>query len=699
MRRVFEILRTTALRPMMWLMGLFLLVCAFGLWELHSASLIEKGTKDERLKLSDGGPVIVRGRVIQTLDDLRKATEAANGRPVQIHLQELISDEEGKLASPARGAVRHIGDDDINRVATALADLKFPVNVEAIDAGYWGSHPSFLKMIGRQISLKRLGFLTAMDSEPLDLSQLIGLEQLETLDLGLVARTTSFASLVELPRLESLVLRTHQLLTPENLAHAARIRSLRTIYLPNIAKSPVALDGLSELRASKSLECVYVPVDWSDTTTLAAVQKQIPEINVRASGYAGSRLLAVAAVLGLIVIFGAFGSQVMAQFSLPNSYLTPGFRAWHQFVSWTLIALATLGFASVLIAFGVYWLPAFGVTTLGMTGWLFLCFVEPARIPERRLPPNLRFLVGCLFLTAVVSSLIAMWRNPASVDRLLLTGKQVPCAMLFASVGLVFVRVRTLNQLCRNSYESVVRPALSIQESQQIAMQMNDLTEKSLSAKLRNPFESRTRFWAGFGFLGLAAAVIATFAPSILPDGRATGYANQLCFTAAAVAVLVVAWRWWSLMPYLADMMTRPPSRSEQIRRFFRQLAGELASAIPPSMGLAISGAVAAGAGSFDTRFAGSLALFALAVLVGIYAVIVWLLVIRNVWLAALFSVAVYFVGAMSFVVLLLGFDAPVGFPPPGRIVLAALLVLGAGTIATIFARRYYERRLEWARL
>ena len=632
-------------------------------------------------------------RPIRYQIELEDARRIEPDRPVAVDYGHIAFDLlDDVLTYPDDGSPRRTELEHHIQVEKQLREITFPPNTEAIRTGGWALRQSTIDHIATFEALKHLSFLVQFDVEPLDLSPLTRLKEVESIDLGMISHVESLAPLQQLPELRTLSIGTHWLVTAERMREIAEIRTLQTIDVPDISRNPNALAAIELLGRSGSLARVNIAIPLDERETLERIQERLPGIAVHSSKYFRSRpgaflfALWTALALGSIVLH----VHVSGQFALPHAELAPSYRFTHQLATWAIMGGLTVLLSGFLCAYGADPWTAFATISCALVGGVWSSLTAQ---PAKTIPSILKRFTGRLVGVSVVGVLAAVWYYPMLVEEYLFR-----CPWWLSTTVLVttcFFGVRlhaAMIGLCRQRNESG-RP---------VVLSFHDVQRANIDARFRaedshlEPTQRGIRLIPIGGVLAVMLVVASQHGPERLIPASVS--LTMICMVVGAWSVLVIAMKWWRRVPYFATMIPRPPSRSVQMDGLFRSVAKDFARLIPIMIAVCLfsSGPGYIAPDSPVTRV--TVCLFMVTSVVAVcYATTMWALMIRSIWgLAVLLFGSYVAVSTSAIGMVAVGVDVHQTLPTYRFVVAAGALSVAAG-LATALARQRFQR-LEWAR-
>ena len=533
MSRSFWILMTYVTRPMMWLVAVAML--AGGVF-LFQASLN---------KYEDVDVGVFKGWTpIRRLEHLQNAAAHPERDGYEIDWGGLAHEQLNAVMPRPVGGRRHIGDREQDAVNRRLNTLVLPKNTVAIHTHSWGVDQDVVDRMGEITSLERLGFLlVGYGDDPLDLSPLADLKNLQVLDLGITSHNdTSLAPLSTLSDLKTLSLRSHQWVSDRRMVEIARLPALELLYLPDISENQRAMAALEQLRKSSTIQEVRVAIPLDQPEKLAAVQAQLPNVTVRTSKVYQSRIWALVFAVWTTMQASLLGLHYMGQFSLPQAEITPGFKFVHQRVAWGMTATIIITLTIVVCTYGANWLPVASLVTLCIVTGIGDSVSASLKFGHSGFRQRLSGLLAAImfFVLLLVGAL-----NPILIEEYLMSrGIMLPILLLVISSLFVYRSVLGLNHLCRSRIESGRPAVLTMQDVQQasIEMQNNRLrtpAKDSESAAIE-PYERQGRLAVWLGYVALLLAVVSSVVPQPLYGVGVTNYAGVFCGCLAFWSVAVL---------------------------------------------------------------------------------------------------------------------------------------------------------------
>jgi len=693
MNRFLGILLIYARRPMCWLLIIILFGIGAFIWQLSSVKI----EVDGRGVLRRVANMVLGNQThVHSLESLTAAVESPDGRPVVI--------DYGRLASDIRNGNRKTNDAGVDYwepitedVATLrLEQLSMPPLTQSLTTGSCQVQQSTIKQMGTLSSLEHLelGF-PASNLVAADLSPLTGLVNLTSLDLGSFTKIDSLAPLQKLPKLETLTIGNHQLVTAQAMREVAAIDSLRQLFLPDLHRNPIALSALKELDQSL-LERVFIAVPVADAVTLQAIGKFIPNVPIGGSKYSPVRAFVCLGVLWTAIMFNFLGVHFSALVTLPAAELTPGYRAAQQRVAWAvMLGLIGLG-AGSMWSYQVSPLLAIPLAASALLG--SVCTTIPV---QTRTKPTSKpeFLQGIAIVVMIFGVLAWAVQRPLENEHFLVYPPWWPVLLLSLTTVYFAVKFnRLMGSTCRQRIAAGNAPILSFFDLQQAKAKLN----AQRSGEAAEPYERAMNGGVAIGWLLLVVLLVHLYLPSSwftpMLDRAFKAYLPLIALT----GLMLVVFKWWSRVPLLAMMMTRPPNRRSQIRQIFVGVAKDFARTGPFLVAavLLIGSSIA---GEFSGRLESTLltVLMAIGVLAVFYPVTLWMLTLRSVFWSGVTGVIALSVSGFFMIVVIAIDDGKIlsvfrDNPSLGLVSFSALL-MAIGVAAAAFMWRFYLR-LEWGR-
>ncbi len=692
MNRFIGILVIYVTRPMCWLFALVLLVAlCVTTWSSDSDRYVpnDKGIFSQTVK------ILGYQKHVNSQKTLTAAVESSDGRPVDVNYGRLAVDLQlGPRETDDTGAVfrEMLGP---NEAMSRLSQIQFPTRTHSLTTSSLKVGQSTIQQICKVGSLKHLKFGSAeSDSVPLDLSPLVELKNLNSLDLGDLTNVISLAPLQQLPKLETLTIGSTQLVTTQTMRQVAATKSLRRLVLPSVAHNPAAMTALEELNQS-SLELILVEIPISDRASYQTIANSISDIPVRPSIYLPMRGKVCLGVIWAALVLNFLGTHFSAMVTLPTAELTPGYKAAQQRTAWAiLIAVICVG-AGLMWSYRVH----LGLAIPLMSTALLASVNGGSALQKRtNLVPSTQRLLRLLFLGVLFAGIGVAAQRPLEIEYLLV---HPPLwGMILLSLATAYFAIKLNGQLesdCRARIAVGNDPVLSFSDLQQASAKLRSLR----LGKPADPYGRGVSLMAGIGWFLLLVVLVQSYAPTFW----FSHIVNKVLLTQlpmiAAVALVLVGVKWWKRMPFLATMATRPPNRQTQVNQIFTGVAADFARNTPM-----LAAVVLLVGNNFAEKFGSSIALTitVLLLVIGavamIYAFTLWVITVRSTrWaivsclLASLFLPAIGG-GSVSFLVLksdLLG----AGGGLAAGLGLASAAMIATGIAATVLTLRYYQK-LEW---
>lgn len=689
MQRSFWILWTYLTRPLMWVM---LAAFIFGGFFLYNVS----STKYESINVG-----VLRTRTpIRTIEQLEQVVARPIVGGIEIEWGSLAHEQLDFVLPRSGSNPRHIGEQEHKAVNDRLGALELPENVVAIRTHSWGVDQAVIDRMGEITSLERLGFMVSHSNDPLDLTPLAALKNLEVLDLGIGSnRSVSLAPLMELPELKTLSLGSHQWISRQSMSEVAKLPALKTLYLPDVSENELAMAAIGQLKNSSSLAEIRIAIPLDQPGKLATVQAAIGEIPVGSSRYYPSRIYALIYAVWAAMVAGSLGLQLIGQFSLPMAQLAPQFQTSHQRVAWGWMFAIVVGLTMLVCWYGANWFAVASMVGMCVVTGIGDSILALLRFGQGRSVQRWMTLVGAATFAALMS---IAWLRPILADEYLMGGQlTLPVIFTVIAVAIAYRAASALNELCRSGVEQARPLMLSMHDVQRASL---ELRQRKLSGKGSDseaemePYAKQERIAQLFGYIALAAFAAWWFAPEPLYGVGVRHYLVLLCVFLTLYSVFLVGVKWWQRLPYVASMITRPPQRKQHVQNLFRGVGGDMIRLWPIALAnlLFLSTTAAISPDNPIARaMTGGLLVASLAVIC--YATILWTLTIRSVWGVAILCFGIYF-GVATFAAAMFAVGLTVSdVLPTHRVVIAALVCLVLAVAATIGARRYFQR-LEWGR-
>ena len=679
---------------MCWVFSVILIVGSVTILSIDSDKYVpaDQGV----LRSSASSTLLGYQKRVSSLETLTEAVESSDGRPVVVDYFRLADDLRfGVLAVDPTGARSReiLGKDE---ATLQLTQVKFPPKTYSLTTIGGVVEQSTIQQVSKVSSLKHLEFGSAeSDFVPTDLSPLVELKNLNSLNLGYFSNVTSLAPLQQLPKLEALTIGNHQLVTPQAMRQVAAIKSLRRLYLPSVTHNPDAMAALEELNQS-SLDRVFVAIPLSDTTSIQTIANSIPDLQVRSSLYSSSRWKVY-----LGVIWGAFmlqflGSHFSAMVTLPSAELTPGYKTAQQRMAWVImIGLVCVG-AGLLWSHRVH--PGLAIAV--MSSALLVSMSLGAAVQTRaKLFSKAQRLFHLLIVVLIFATIGFVMQRPLETDYLLVHPPLWGIILLTLATGYFAVKLnRHLGSACRGRIAVGNEPVLSFADLQQASTKLR-------SQRLGEPVEPYGRgvnSMAAIGWLLLFVVLVNTYGPSFWFTGTVNKFLLTQLPVLAAVTLMLVGVKWWCRMPFLATMATRPPDRQTQVKQIFTGVAADFARNAPLLVAVVLLVCT-----NFADKFGGPIelamttSLLAIGAVAMIYAFVLWVITVRSTrWVIVVCLLASLFPAVIAGSVASLGpkLDSQgSGIGIPWRLAMVSAAMIAIAVAATALTQRHY-RQLEWGR-
>lgn len=437
---------------------------------------------------------------------------------------------------------------------------------------------------------------------------------------------------------------------------------------------------------------IFIAVPGDQADKIAKIETMVPHISVQSNLYSPFRAYSFVGAIWLAWVCGSFWLQFGSQFSMPHAQLAPKYKQRHQVSLWVtcLLLVTALTLVTCLLG-GASW-PIVAVSILSV---VVLGALSGYR--AHRLPQQAQSSIGTIVRIASVFFMLGLvywiYRHPLELESYLL-GHQIwiAVALLLISLLLVPFAAFRYQNLCRDRYESSRPLMFSIPDFQKAVAQIN--VERQIGAG-QNAATA----------IGVLVVVVAAYYSILgdsfkryIPVNISSGMMVYLCFLALVISMFAIGAKWWKRIPAVGMMLTRPPARRNQIDQLLLGIGKDFGvKAIPILLACCILSSVAPiWATSNRVAIAAVSVVFMIAALYFLYAVVVWAMLIRNVF-------AVYLVGCLMLT--LLGLVSAIcgiignqqeGLTPLRVMVTSAVIVVLA-SVAFVTARRKYMR-YEWAR-
>ena len=684
MNRFCWILVTFLTRPLLWLMVLAMIGGGIYLYNMSSDEY-ETATPEVFHSMTP----------IRSTTELERVSQSARNVGIEIDWGGLSSEQVlMTVARPGSGSTR-ISDEQHDEINQRLNRLRLPENVVAIRTHSWSVDQDLIDHLGTIKSLRRLGFLVQYSSDPLDLSPLANLLDLRLLDLGIGSSgSTSLAPLKDLPKLSTLLMGSQQWVRERTMSEVAELPHLTTLYLPDISENKTAMSALSQLGRSSSLNEIRVAISLDQPEKLAAVQSAVGDIPVRSCMYFPSRVYALVYALWASLIIGSIGIHLIGLFSLPLAELAPKYQAAHQRVVWTVIGALVVVLTIVVCWFGAKWyavISIIGMCTMAGAGDSVLA---TNRMGARRgLRGWLTFIGTVMFFLA----LIMAWRKPLLAEQYLMGGLPLLCVVFTAIAAYAGLHTSVaLNALCRTGLAQARPLILSMQDMQRANLEMQRRKNESMSTA--EPFENQRKvaIWLSYGTLG--AFALWYFAPEPLYGYNAANYMAMATLFITLFALALVGTKWWHRVPYLAAMITRPPSKRQQVRKLFIAIGADFLRLWPLALAnlLFLMNAPLLSSDSLIARtLVSGVVVFSTA---GIfYAVTLWALTIRSMLGVIILGISIH-LGVTFLAVSTVAFGATMEEVLPLQYLMIAAVLIALVAAGLFAGARAYFATLEWGR-
>lgn len=626
-------------------------------------------------------------RKIRSLHKLKTFLANPSNTPVAVDFGLLASDFEGIQLKMMEDGTARILDGFMDDSEAHIADVQLPENTHWLTTSSWKNTQATIDQISNFDSIKQLELHFVDDQQvPLDLAPLARLDNLERLELKHLSKVDSLSSLRRLRKLKTLIIGQHQLVTGDNLSVIASFESLRELYLPDISHNPIAMEAIKQLKASRSLDRVYVAVPPTERETLSTIAVSVGNIDLRSSMYLPMQLYVFIAVLVAIRIFSSIGSFLSSQFTLPIAQLAPAYKATH----WQFAAVMGLG----VIATGAFVLWSYNVhlvlaTLWGATVLLGGLLSDLMDYTTKRALLFVRLLQS-LAVTAVLFA-VGYWAFllPLYAQHILAN----PPWVLLVSLSVIAVYfalalIWRLQVVCRDRIEAGAVPILSFHDIQQFS-------EKRIYRSSQDPYQriSKCSFIIGCILLIMLAWDIEVGQPLLL--------LSSVIPMLVVCSIAAIGFKTWRKIPFQASMMIRPPGRRIQVKQIFISVAAEFRWTIPMvATAVLMAFKVMATVTEAPVESMIATVILTLGVLAVTYAVTMWALTVRSPLSTVLGVLATFFVCYAIVFASVVTMEFYTGGSIEGVALLVVLAVVGGlfaslAAIATFLIWRRYLK-LEW---
>ncbi|MDB2687441.1 protein phosphatase 1 regulatory subunit 42 [Mariniblastus sp.] len=691
MNRLFGVIWIYLTRPLCWLLFVVIAAClTIGL----SLSLDTYQDYDP-YAFAKTKNIFVGLRTVDSQNTLNAAMEEQYGKPVQVLYESLASDLGYRnLKDDSTGIPSQVIIAD-SEAAERLKQLTFPKSTQWLNTGDLKVQQSTIDQVGDITSLEHVKLAIPKSSTaPLDLSPLAKLVNLKSLDLGYVLDIDSLKPLQSLPHLKTLTIADFSFVTSKNMREVAAIKSLRQLFLPKIEIDSPSLDALSELNGS-SLKQVYFANAPLEAAKFEAAGKLIPDLRVQSSQYLTGRIAKGIGFVWLMLMTHLLGIHFLALFTLPAAELTPGYRSTQRRVAWgvmlVLISLIAWYLWSCKIDF---WLA---VAVSACSTLLYLRFATLIQT-RKTLQATAERLFGLLIVIGGIAIFSYAMQNPLELEYLLSRPPWWWVTLL--SMLAIFLAAnwnRRMSSICRDRVASGNEPILTFVDMQNAlaklqAQRTNDQAE---------PFERMTNWMFGGGLVLLVGVLIYPYLPTSGYSQMIEPFLRGSLPSLAFFAMVLILSKWWSRIPYVATMITRPPCRRSHIKQLFWSVAADFARAIP----LLAAAAYVIGSrfvDKFDSAAeAGIVTILFVAGIVGMaYALTLAVISVRSTrWIIAVCILMILGSGVFSGLVIFISKASSSWILEAGLFVILSTLgvaLLGGAAATTILMWRRYQK-IEWA--
>lgn len=646
-------------------------------------------------------------RSILSAEDINSSLSRRSDEPVDLYFgmlaYELQQDGVGEgLSEAARNSAVEA------RVLEVIAPLQQIVELKCMA---WDIRDETLRRIGTIRTLREVSLTQTLQHEPLDLSPLANLPELETLELRFLnPGDISLAALAACPKLRVLRLAGPELVVPTRLREIALLPALRVLELPRLDGFPESIQALEELRAANNLREIRLEVSWDSSRELADVQARVPRVPVRPRLYSPSRVQA----LNTMGIFGFAMFSILSlipamQFSLPLAELAPGYKRAHRRVTWVLLAGVLLISTGTLLVSGSHVFP-----TLAALACLLLFMVSFGISTNVSLPAN-GWETASRILPIPVLIAVSFWlvSQPLQVDTYLM-GRLNGLALL-AACGAAWSGwrlTRGLETMCRDRQESGLLVTGDANAWQAAVWKTQEERDRRAArpgrAKERSadPTQNMAKVTAILGWSALALACADRW--GMLGEWNTREW-PQMSWQLGLLQLTImggmsICMTWWTKAPFLAGDIVRPPLRREHLNQLFLDVGRDCLRLLPLLLAFSLH-IFGRREFSLSTGSAGWLVPVSMAGAAAIccWACTLWVMPVRSKLNMLLVSAGLGLATMAAFMGVVYSLSAAHGtlsaaLPDAGALAggagIVAVLALGA-----IGAARAYYTRLEWGKI
>ena len=254
-----------------------------------------------------------------------------------------------------------------------------------------------------------------------------------------------------------------------------------------------------------------------------------------------------------------------------------------------------------------------------------------------------------------------------------------------------------MSSICRDRVASGNEPILTFFDMQ------NALTKLKAqrTTDQAEPFERMTNWMFGGGLVTLVGVLIYPYLPVSGTSQLIVNFVRLNLPTIAFCAMLLILSKWWSRIPFLATMITRPPSRRSQIKQLFWSVAADFARAGP----VLLAAAYVIGSrfvDKFDNAAEAGIVTFLLAAgIVGMaYALTLTVITVRSTrWIIVVCILVILGSGLISGLIIFIAKESSSRVLEAGLFVILSTLgvaLLGGAAATTILMWQRYHK-IEWA--
>lgn len=411
-----------------------------------------------------------------------------------------------------------------------------------------------LKNLERISKLKSLR-LPVANYESEDLAILSKLKKLQWLDISFGQITDGLESFPRLDELEVLHIRYVELLTKEAVAHLNSFPKLKTIIVLKFdEKEPVpqkmknSFSNVNQnINGLTQVETIYLPHQM--VYGEYAQDFTAPQLSVFPSAYNETRnAITFFTFVILLCLSAALGVMLIAQFSRPESQLTPNYNTPHYAVAGLLLAVCILGGVFAMVSVGVNIWAAIAVCLFSLS---FICIMS--------LSPIIAPAAVIFFFVSIIAIVISISMDvPQLYFERFLIGLYPTVTAVMASIGLLLIasgilRMRYLYHILIASGLPNIAPNLGNAGSFQT--QVYGTLKESRSEKFKNllPFPLNSDFKSEFSSIGLSKEE-RSFRIWKLPSGFSGRGVTYFVF------VLTLALEFWFFIQYWMNGMSPPQS-------------------------------------------------------------------------------------------------------------------------------------------